>query len=57
MCFEDPWKNGLPVVSVLLSELVEAVSVTCMQDFFTGLLETGFKGKQGKYVKPLLIDH
>ena len=25
--------------------------------FFTGLLDTGFEGKQGKYVNPLLIEH
>ena len=24
---------------------------------FTGLLETGFESNQGKYVKPLLIEH
>ena len=25
--------------------------------YFTGLLYTGFEGKQGKYVKPLWIEH
>ena len=30
--FENPWKKGFPFVSVLQSELVKAVIVTCVQD-------------------------
>ena len=57
MFWGPPEKKGFPLVSVFLSELVKAVTVAWMHNLFTGLFETGFQDKQGKYVKPLLIEH